>query len=418
MTGISTIAKPLTDQINDARNKNNILKLLNKIGSIGTTKIGALGDLAESRAFRRVLKNPILSVDLINKSLLKSINVNPENRILVPLDGTEIRKPNTNKSEDLDRVRSLDGKIVNGYHTLTAIGIEQEEQKRIKNIHFLPIETYSCKAEDFKSKNVFFESLVDKISTLPNPVTFIMDREYDSIELLKHIVKTPDNRFIVRVSHLKRLVLHQGLETKIDTIDGYQNSTKILDTLQIKNKTYTDLMAQLAWTEIEIDGIKMTVIKTTLVHRGSKKPLFQKPLYLLTNQLFLDSNAVYEIYLNYFLRWKIETVFKFMKQTLGLEDFAVQDFKSISNLIALTFLVGAYYYKLGKGDLTEEFLIKLSDLGGGKGKLKGKKYSLFYIQNGIRNLLIHQQTQAFFRENDIGEAEQAELMEMVDVNLW
>ncbi|WP_154658352.1 transposase [Eisenibacter elegans] len=52
---------------------------------------------------------------------------------------------------------------------------------------------------------------------------------------------------------------------------------------------------------------------------------------------------VFELYLH---RWKIESVFRFLKQVLGWEEFLVQDWESIKNLGSLAFFVGDYFYEV------------------------------------------------------------------------
>jgi hypothetical protein len=49
---------------------------------------------------------------------------------------------------------------------------------------------------------------------------------------------------------------------------------------------------------------------------------------------YLEAQEIYRIYL---LRSKIESVFKFLKEVLGWEEFQVRDWESIKNLIAIDF---------------------------------------------------------------------------------
>ncbi|WP_212648218.1 hypothetical protein [Deinococcus hopiensis] len=45
-----------------------------------------------------------------------------EAEVVVVLDGSDLRKPHSQKLEHLDVVRDLKGNLVPGYHTLNAIG--------------------------------------------------------------------------------------------------------------------------------------------------------------------------------------------------------------------------------------------------------------------------------------------------------
>jgi hypothetical protein len=63
-------------------------------------------------------------------------------------------------------------------------------------------------------------------------------------------------------------------------------------------------------------------------------------------------------------------VFKFLKDSLGWEQFQVQDFESIANLIALCFFVGQYFFELEPALADHHPVIaSIAQLGGGKGKV-------------------------------------------------
>jgi hypothetical protein len=113
-----------------------------------------------------------------------------------------------------------------------------------------------------------------------------------------------------------------------------------------------------------------TVIEVVLKKDGD---LFKESMLLFTNQVNLSEAEIKEVYHNYLSRFEIEQVFKFMKNTLNLEGFAIQDFNSIKKLIAITFFAAAYMY-LNKKEKLENlvFTIRLKQicyLGYGKVKL-------------------------------------------------
>ena len=73
--------------------------------------------------------------------------------------------------------------------------------------------------------------------------------------------------------------------------------------------------------------------------------LFIKRL-LISNikiESYIQAKEIYHIYL---LRTKIESVFKFLKDVLGWEEFQVRDWNSIKNIIALCFFIGNYFYEI------------------------------------------------------------------------
>jgi hypothetical protein len=420
MSGIKQFIAPLSTKLTDGRNKKNLEELVQRISANGTTKLAALGDAAETRQFTRLLQNEKLSIDLINQSLLQKADINEEKRLFAIIDATNIRKPFTEKSDDIDRVLDLKKTTVNGYNNLTAILIEQEKQQNVRELHVISTNTYSTKSEDFLSKNVVFENLIDQINKLKNPITCIMDREYDNKANLCYI-HSKNIQFLVRVSKLKRNVFHKGFSIKVDEIDDYNHERHQIEFLQIKKTKYRNLTLDLYYTEVEMPDsngeiLKTSLIKAVLSQKG--KPLYKQPLYLYTSHLNLDFKSAFELYLNYFLRWKIEVVFKFVKDTLGLEEFRIQNLKAIIKLVAITFLVGAYYFAIGNTGISEEFLIMLSNLGGGRGKIKGEKHSIHYVRLGLQKLLAFQEIKRFIHENEISDDEVTELMSVAGDNIW
>jgi len=85
----------------------------------------------------------------VNSNLDSNPNSTQKQKLFIPLDGSEIRKQRTTKSEKLDRVRSLDVTIINGYHSYSTISVTENSH----NIQILEIKPFSTKEEDFLSKN-------------------------------------------------------------------------------------------------------------------------------------------------------------------------------------------------------------------------------------------------------------------------
>jgi hypothetical protein len=64
-------------------------------------------------------------------------------------------------------------------------------------------------------------------------------------------------------------------------------------------------------------------------HLPTNKLIVKEPLLLVTNLQIsspLLAVLVFEFYLN---RWKIEILFRFLKQVLGWEEFLIRDWESI-----------------------------------------------------------------------------------------
>ena len=81
------------------------------------------------------------------------------------------------------------------------------------------------------------------------------------------------------------------------------------------------------------------MVRITLLQGG--RALFDHPMLLITNKIISSPQEACQVYKRYILRYKIEIVFRFLKQNLGWESFQVRDFKSIENLLSLAFFLNS-----------------------------------------------------------------------------
>lgn len=208
-------------QIVDKRNQNKLLNLCMQIAKQGNNKIGG-NDTKTYKANSRLLAlEEVQNLD-INKFLTKlagqqisdsfgaesnqsefESNSNQKPKIFLPLDGSELRKKWTSKSEKLDRVRDLEGGTINGYHSYSTIAVTENNH----SVFLLENQVFSTKEEDFLSKNKIVLDLVDStlesLSKLPNQKVFLMDREFDNQSIIEHLCYHQDKpNFIIRVKHL------------------------------------------------------------------------------------------------------------------------------------------------------------------------------------------------------------------------
>jgi hypothetical protein len=134
-------------------------------------------------------------------------------------------------------------------------------------------------------------------------------------------------------------------------------------------------------------------------------------MLLITNRAVSNAEQARCVYHLYLKRFKIEGVFKFLKNVLGWEDFQVRDFESIKNIIALCFFVGGYFYEI-ESALTQNHTIQyLCALGDGKGKV-----TRHYFLKGIAKLLIHKSVEQFVEQQSISPDQFKEMMAFVTLN--
>lgn len=119
-----------------------------------------------------------------------------DNMIIV--DNSEVIKPFSNKLEALGHVRDgSTGKIEKGYWTTNMIGITPTTKHPISLYSHL----YSSTEEGFISQN---EETYKGLSHVRNVLddkkaTFIMDRDYDNVKMMKKILGQGDD-FVIRLS--------------------------------------------------------------------------------------------------------------------------------------------------------------------------------------------------------------------------
>ncbi len=338
-------------------------------------------------------------------------------------DVCDIRKPYSEALEYLGWVRDLDGKWVRGYSSLNTVRVDLQG----KEVDLLCCTPYSSQMPEYVSekerklfetgqlkdkercqeisdllasglalnyKRILFEQIkqVSQAAKQANPelvVIHVLDRYQDDKEVFKYITELGDS-FVIRLK--KSHKDEEGVAISYCDLAGqvrqrYKRLTHL-------DKEYHEIEAVYEWgTYGDYD-----MLRVRLYHGTSGRKVFQEPMLLVTNlamEGFLMAFLVFELYLH---RWKIESVFGFLKQVLGWEEFLIQDWESIKNLITLAFFVGGYFYEIEDQLTKDAQIIWLAELGGGKGKV-----TRGYILRGIAKLLEVKQTQDFLDKNNISQ---------------
>ena len=115
---------------------------------------------------------------------------------------------------------------------------------------------------------------------------------------------------------------------------------KHYDKWEHKGRVYQNVKAIIAYMPYILQGHTFHVLRLTLLDRNGQ-PVFKDPMLIITNKELNTNDLALSAVKTYFLRSKIEGVFKFLKEQLGWEDFHRQDFLAIQNIIVLCFFVGA-----------------------------------------------------------------------------
>jgi hypothetical protein len=377
---------------------------------------------------------------LDSQSLLKSIQgkaisaLQSSTYTYVLHDPCDIRKPASSEMEHLGQVLDLSKQVVNGYRSMNSVAVDIND----RSVHLLYHQLYSNaqpnylsqssidniekqgKAErelfqsgDYVNTTVFYRQAVRtahqvlKEGTEQSRICHVSDREFDNQEHFRYIDGLGDH-FITRLklsrlsNERKTVYTPKGRISKkkvfkklVDKQFAHRASYQI-DRLTIKSKTYHKVDCLLEWEGLVLNNKGYHVLRVTLSQAG--KPIFKHPMLLLTNQIIDGKEEAQQVYKGYLLRFKIEVVFRFIKQNLGWETFQVRDFESIKNLLAVAFFLVGYFKELQEELEKHPLAAFLCQLAHSKGKT-----TPFFLLKGLERLVHYQQVAQWMKEYDISQ---------------
>jgi hypothetical protein len=356
-------------------------------------------------------------------------------RVYAISDHCDIRKEYSRELENLGKVRDLKGNIINGYSSLGTILLDEEK----KDITLSNIAVFSNREERFvsqeelkkynnnkledKDRVLKIKELIENDTHINNTISLtrqskevsdslktnnkeivichIHDRFGDNSEYFEHIDKILKDEFVIRIkasrNSNKKMLNAKGNEVGIKLISVEFSNKKeyIIERLKLKGKLYEHAKVLIEWDKIELNKKRYNTVRISLKTRDNK-PIHKQPMLLITNIEVENYKDAKEIYHTYLLRSKIESVFKFLKDILGLEEFQVRDYNSIKNIIALCYFIGNYFYEIDSALIHNPTIEMLCEMGEGKGTV-----SRHFFLEGIKKLLIAQNVLRFKRDNDI-----------------
>jgi hypothetical protein len=248
-------------------------------------------------------------------------------------------------------------------------------------------------------------------------ICHVLDREFDDATMFEHIESLGDD-FVIRLK-LNRLSnesqtvytpkgkLSKRVKQKIIIDKKFtQQGNFGIDKLDIKGKVYRQVEGLVEWETLTIGDKTYTVLRISLSLKG--KPLFENPMLLLTNRKIENAEQACQAYKTYILRFKIEVVFRFLKQNMGWETFQVRDFNTIANLLALVFFLAGYFKELEeelRNHPLTNFLCKLA--------LSKGKTTLFFILKGLEKLAQHQEVVKWMEKENVTQQQIDEFMKQM-----
>ena len=365
-------------------------------GSLVCTRIAAQSPIlgAVKKGAQRIIRmvtgettkrSPDLDADHLTAQLrthaLTHLGELPSDEFWLIADGSDLRKPYAKEMPHLMKVRALTGGLVNGYQTLTVLGLTS--QRRGILYHRL----FSSTAPDFVSEPAEVQQALQTTSKAiaslksNSAVTWILDSGFDDVAVWRTICEQ-DEHVVVRVYHLDRLIAFP------DQSGGWQRGSiaEALVTLPLLARAQTMLEVrktgqrrakrQSVTAEIRAGAIQVTY--ATNVRRVGDGVIVTKTVWLVEFRL-LDTNldpwvlvtdwevetemAAVRIFQMYRQRWSVEDSFNFSKDCLGWEEVQVLDLAGIRTLVALAWVAAGFLYQLGV-TLEWEAVQLLAKLGG------------------------------------------------------
>ena len=386
-------------------------------------------------SLKSVLDDKKISKALIKNSVEK---LSGNKRLYIFSDHSDSRKPYSKKLENLGKVRDLNGNIINGYTTLGSVILDEKrrnltlsnisvqsnkepnfitkkefkdyENKKIKNTKRVKEIAQILEDDNFQNMSTaLYKHLQDQSTALKvaNPdvsICHVHDRGCDSAEYLEFIKDKLHDDAVVRAkksrnSQQTKINPKTKRTVKIKLIDSDFAHKKVylIDKLTLKGNHYQQVKCHIAWDTTTINEEEYSVVRVALIKRDGK-PIHKEPMLLVSTlkiSNYLDAKEIYHIYLH---RAKIEGVFKFLKDTLGWEEYQVRDWESIKNIISICYFIGGYFYEIHSELIENETVQMICNLARNKGKITHH----FFLE-GLKVLLLAWHVENFKIQNNISD---------------
>lgn len=385
------------------------------------------GDKAEYERFSYLLKKPDehgINSEAINclfrEDTADALQGQPS--VVIVHDSCDIRKPYSQKMEAIDKVRSLEGKVVNGYRSFNSIALGPDR------IHLLGCNPFSSEEEDYKGEDPDFSfdkkdlafsqiraiSQTLKSQTPDQVLTHLIDREADDQEYFAFLEEELQDKFVVRLKINRNSDVQtwddkkqKEVAVKLVKKPLAKSFERIYEHFRYRGKSYQNVKARFHYERMHLGTGWYWVVRIELFS-STGKAVFSNPMLLVTNHEVLSEDMAIYVYHLYLKRSKIEGVFKFLKDKLGWEEFQVRDLSAIKHIILLCYFVGAYFYERAPELTHNEYMILICKMAGGKGKV-----TLHFFLKGMEILAHYIIARQFFNEHNFSEDQIQEFLQQM-----
>jgi len=370
-------------------------------------------------------------------------------------DPCDIRKRYSERLENLGIVRDLEGKLIHGYSTFATVCVSSDGEKtqlsdisifsngddehyvRQKELDALEKKLKKAAKNDEEAdlsereKEIVELLETDEMINLRQvthtqlqrvsqslktgneniQICHVLDRQFDGLPYFSFIEDELGDFFVIRIKvsrNSNEMIVNEKekeVAVKLKDVQMPNRQSEVLDKVILGNKVYQQVKRVIEWGTLTLEEKTYSVVRITLLTRKGKE-IFLQPMLLITNYTISHYQQAVGIYRIYLKRATIEGVFKFVKNTLGWEEFQVRDWESIKNIIALAFFIGGYFYEIEPELAHNPVMEWLCVLGGGKGII-----TRHYFLEGLKNLLIHQQVEWFREKSRLKPTDWADVLE-------
>lgn len=412
VAGLSAFVQPYRDLFRDRRLFQGFQGAVAGILSSGSTRVRQIArvtpDLGVTphaeRRLRRLVHGQNQRSDLSADTLSPYLQAQGAARVggvaelMVILDGSDLRKPHSQKLEHLDVVRDLKGHLVPGYRTLNAIGLTPEGRQTL-----LYHTTYSSRAPGFTSENTIvlhaLREIVRSVRAVGvGRIIFVLDRGFDDLKVLRLLLKLQVD-FVVRVQHTDRRTRltptgeERTLQAALQLAPVSHRFEMARPVVQQGRVTWRPTRTEVRVQEVWLDEGKrcMNALHLSFPTRPKGE---EQGWTLLTSLPVLPGVNAGQVVKLYLKRWSIEDVFAWTKMALGWEEVRLLDFEALRTLVAMAWIAASFVFTLGETLETPEVRL-LAHLGGyvpHKNRPPGKKTLLLGLQRLAAAYLAQQST--------------------------
>jgi uncharacterized protein (UPF0297 family) len=307
-------------------------------------------------------------LDIIWNNYYDTLSVN-ENTI-INIDNSDIIKPKGEKFEDLNYIKdgSNEHKTEKGYYVCEMVMLDNDRPISLYS------KVFSTITKGFKSLNdETFKGLNQIFKTFGNIGTCVMDRGYDSNNIIKYFI-SKKWKFIIRGKENRNVIYKNKTFNIVELANKFKG--KISVKLFLKGKRVVNRKCGHIKVKLPTLNKYVNVVFVYFNHDIT--------IFYTNREINCKKDLIY-IVNSYYKRWRVEEYFKFKKQQFDFENIRVRSLNKINSLNTLLSLAISSIESITRNNSKLlNFIYQIS-----KSIKKVIFFDLYRITSGIFSLLSH-----------------------------